>query len=239
MNVTSAIIIIVVILFAFYLIYSQNKNSAMFSNFRNPPAPIVCEKCKNDRKLESPMSDTPRQQPPLTANVVIEHNDDPYSDPIKKQDTYSMYDPLTYPQARLPREILEKYQEYYDKNGNYPPFAQFNKPMFDNPILNGVLIRIVDENEPFVDSTPITVPLFRVKSSKNSNRFFYYIIDQRYNSKLELKIPLDNIKINTVRFNNAEYYGLPEIYDGDVLENISIFPGSKFKALIYKTHHFP
>lgn len=253
MNMNSAIIIIIVILFAFYLIYSQNKNSVSVSGFKGNlgHSNCLCEKCEYERKYGKPESikshdlelvSSIRPVPlpvPAQTNVVIEHDDDPYSDPIKKQDTYSMHDFLTYPQARLPREVLEKYNEYYAKHGSYPPFGQFTKPMFDNPILNGVLIRVVDENEPFADSTPATVPLFRVKSAKNTNRFFYYIIDQRYHSKLELKIPLDGIKINNIRFNNSEFYGLPEIYDGDILEHISIFPGAKFKVFLYKTHHFP
>ncbi len=83
------------------------------------------------------------------------------------------------------------------------------QPLFDNPVLNGVLIKQVDENEPFSDNVPSSVPLFRVKSAKNTNRFFYYIVDQRYLSKLELKIPLDHIKVNGIRYNNADFYGLP------------------------------
>src|SRR4029078_11204206 len=150
----------------------------------------------------------------------------------KKQDSYSMYDPLTYPQMRLPREVLDKYNEFYEKNGTYPPFGQATQPLFDNPILNGILIKQVDENEPFNDNIPSSIPLFRVKSAKNANRFFYYIIDQRYQSKLELKIPLDHIKLNGIRHNNADFYGLPEIYDGDIIENIPIYPIAKFKVTL-------
>lgn len=254
----SAIIIIIVILFALYLIYSQNNSkNIQISGFKpqigqgnasNCPN-CVCEKCEYEKKygvvnkFENPVIVAPTQPPqpvqPIQTNVVIENDTDPYSDPIKKQDMYSMHDYLTYPQARLPREVLEKYNEYHAKHGTYPPFNQATRPMFDNPILNGVLIRVVDENEPFVDSTPQTVPLFRVKSAKNTNRFFYYIIDQRNNSRLELKIPLENIKINNIRFNNSEFHGLPEIFDGDIIEHILIFPGAKFKVYVYKTHHFP
>jgi hypothetical protein len=176
---------------------------------------------------------------PAVTNVTIEQNTDPYSDPIKKQDEYSMYDPLTYPQYRLPREVLEKYNEYYERNGVYPPFGQATQPLFDNPTLNGILIKIVDENEPFTDNTPHSVPLFRVKSVKNTNRYFYYVLDQRYLSKVELKIPLDHVKVNGVRYHNADYYGLPELFDDDIIECIPIYPGVRFKVLLYKTYHFP
>ena len=182
---------------------------------------------------------TSKPNTPNITNVMIDNDADPYSDPIKKQDLYGMYDPLTYPQLRLPRAVLEKYNEYNEKNGSYPPFGQGTQPLFDNPILNGILIKQVDENEPFYDNVPSSVPLFKVKSSKNTNRFFYYILDQRYLSKLELKIPLDHIKINGVRYNNADFYGLPELYDGDCIENIPIYPDSKFKVTLYKTYPFP
>ena len=260
----SVIIIVIVVAFAFYLIYSQNKdsgNSALVSPFtvaKYDDPSQSCPKCKHlklddtssiyhqshqshphhsDKHL-SPTPAHPQPQPNVTS-VVIDNDTDPYSDPIKKQDMYSMLDPLTYPQARLSREVLEKYNEYYERNGSYPPFNQSTRPLFDNPILNGVLIKQVDENEPFVDNIPSSVPLFRVKSAKNTNKFFYYVIDQRYLSKVELKIPLDHVKINGSRYNNADFYGLPEIMDGDIIEHIPIYPGAKFKVLIYKIHHFP
>lgn len=240
---TTIIIIIVVIAIAAYLIYSQNsqKNQIalpQLNNHNNHNTNAPCQNCdlykkELDRFLSSPHhSDQP-------INVTIDNDNDPYSDTIKKQDLYGMYDPLTYPQMRLPRDILEKYQEYYEKNGVYPPFNQPTQPIFDNPILNGLLIKETDENDPFTDDTPASVPLFRVKSSKNTNRFFYYIVEQRYLSKLELKIPLDNIKINGTRYNNADFYGLPELYDGDLIENIPIYPNNRFKVTIYKTYHFP
>lgn len=253
----SAIIIIIVVAFAFYLVYSQSKNTLaqQISPFKPQISPtqisqpqIIQQPCLNCEKMRHQLNTqsahmshmSPHSpQPPHITNVTIDPNSDPYSDAIKKQDLYGMYDPLTYPQLRLSREILDKYNEYYEKNGSYPPFGQETKPMFDNPILNGILIKQVDENEPFNDSVPNSVPLFRVKSAKNINKFFYYIIDQRYLSKLELKIPLDHIKINGVKYNNADFYGLPEIYDGDMIENISIYPGSKFRITLYKTFHFP
>ncbi|QGR54021.1 hypothetical protein [Moumouvirus maliensis] len=265
----SAIIIVIVVAFAFYLIYSQNNQpkyiqpTPQISNFK-PNIETGCSSCsrnqdssrpqdsyrsqdnyKNDnyrepiKEYENRPTYVPPKQIPQTTNVFIEHETDPYSDPIKKQDLYSIQDPLTYPQLRLPREVLEKYNEYYEKNGVYPPFNQNTQPLFDNPILNGILIKQVDENEPFSDNVPSSVPLFRVKSSKNTNRFFYYILDQRYLSKLELKIPLDNIKINGVRYGNADFYGVPELYDGDMIENIPIYPSSKFRVTLYKTYHFP
>lgn len=177
---------------------------------------------------------------PQITNVIIDNDNDPYSDHIKKQDLYMMYDPLTYPQLRLSREILEKYNEYYERNGIYPSFNQMTQPnLFDNPILNGILIKYNDDNEPFSDNIPSSIPLFRVKSAKNTNRFFYYIIDNRHAGKIELKIPLDHIKINGIRYNNADYYGIPELFDGDIIEHIPIYPDVKFKVILYKTYHFP
>lgn len=189
-------------------------------------------------QMQSQLQSSQNFQPNLT-RIVIDNETDMYADPIKRQDAYAMNDPLTYPQMRLSREVLDKYNEYYDKNGSYPPFNQSTQPMFDNPILNGILIKQVDDDEPFTDNIPATIPLFRVKSAKNTNRFFYYIIDQRYNSKIELKIPMDNVKLNGIRHPNADFYGLPEIYDGDIVENVPSYPGAKFRVMLYKTYHFP
>lgn len=250
---TSTIIIIVAIIFAIWLIYSQNsnKNASLTQQLASlksgltgsacPPCP-PCPRC-NGLSDENILSEVARARPIVSRPQVIEtignNQQDPYADPIKKQDLYSMYDPLTYPQMRLPREVLEKYNAYYSKTGAYPPFNQMTQPMFDNPILNGVLIKQTDENEPFSDNTPSSVPLFRVKSAKNTNRFFYYIVDQRYFSRVEMKIPLYNIKINNIRHTNSDFYGLPEIYDGDIIENIPIYPDTRFKVMLYKTYHFP
>ena len=257
----SAIIILIVVAFAFYLIYSQNSqpkyyppNAAQISQFKpslsQESFATPCPKCEmykqqltqqQQQQLHATHAghhDTDTRRQPVT-NIMIDNDTDPYSDPIKKQDLYGMYDHLTYPQMRLPREVLDKYNEFYEKNGTYPPFGQATQPLFDNPILNGILIKQVDDNEPFSDNIPSSIPLFRVKSAKNTNRFFYYIIDQRYMSKLELKIPLDHIKLNGIRHNNADFYGLPEIYDGDTIEHIPIYPNAKFKIILYKTYHFP
>lgn len=250
---SSVIIIIIVLVFAFYLIYSQNSRSkypSQISQFIPQLSCPPCQKCelyKQQLADSSTSNPTPCDQhlhshphPHSKSSIInVNTNQDPYSDPIKKQDLYTMYDPLTYPQLRLPREILEKYNEYHEKNGSYPPFNQATQSMFDNPILNGILIKQSDDNEPFGDNIPTSVPLFRVKSAKNSNRYFYYIVDQRYQSKIELKIPLDHVKINGIRYDNADYYGLPELYEGDMIENIAIYPNTKFKILMYRTYHFP
>ena len=246
----SAIIIIIVVAFAFYLVYSQNNQpkyiqpppqispfNPQLMQSAQPMQPIPshsaqCPTCqKHEQKNHQPV--------PQITNVSIDHDTDPYSDPIKKQDLYTMYDPLTYPQLRLPREILEKYNEYQERNGSYPPFGQATQPLFDNPILNGLLVKQVDENEPFSDNVPSALPLFKVKSNKNTNRFFYYTIDQRHFSKIELKIPLEHVKVNNIRHNHADFNGLPELYDGDIIEHIAIYPTSKFKVQLYKTYTFP
>lgn len=248
----STFIILIVAAFAFYLVYSQNNQpryipvpvQVQTMNSTNLPRveseiQSQCPKCEYYKTLIKTHNIDHSIYHPQSINITLDHNIDPYSDPIKKQDLYTMYDPLTYPQLRLPREVLERYNEYYEKNGIYPPFNNATQPIFDNPILNGMLIKQVEENEPFYDNVPSSIPLFRVKSSKNTNRYFYYIVDQRYPSKIELKIPLDHIKINGIRYNNADFYGLPELYDGDIIENIPIYPGVKFKVLLYKTFHFP
>ena len=256
---SSIIIIIVVVAFAFYLIYSQNSQpkyvvqpQQQISGYeqvddRNRSTPCTkCEEYKNQLAYYHSETDNqyhypqPAQYPSQqNTKIIIESEADQYSDPIKRQDYHSMHDILSYPQLRLPREILEKYNEYYERTGTYPPFDQATQPLFDNPILNGLLIKQPGHNDLFHENIPSTVPLFRIKSTKNSGRFFYYIIDQRTQSKLELKIPLDNIKLNGTRYSNAEYSGLPEIYDDDMIENIPGYPGAKFKVLLYKTHHFP
>lgn len=236
----SMLIIVIVFLFVLFLIYSQSRQPKYVIYPKSPQQQQSCPNCKYEGyKQYKPNDPIHTQSSPQVTNVVVDHDSDPYSDPIKKQDLYTMYDPLTYPQLRLPREVLEKYNEYYEKNGTYPPFNQYTQPMFDNPILVGYLIKQIDENEPFADNVPNSVPLFRVKSAKNNNRFFYYIIDQRHQSKIELKIPLDHVKINGVRRDNADFYGVPELYDGDVVENIPVFPNNRFKVVIYKTYHFP
>lgn len=271
----STVVILIVVAFVFYLIYSQNQQKIlqlqqqpMRTHLLQAPCP-PCQKCEYNKYQNQqfpPQSPTNNRepfeqipntrgagsrapgyppltdrvtQPPNITNVVIDSDADPYSDPVKKQDLYSMYDPLTYPQLRLPREVLQKYNEYYERNGVYPPFNQATQPLFDNPVLNGILIKQCEENEPFYDNVPSSVPLFRVSSARNTNRYFYYIVDQRYLSKLELKIPLDHVKLNGVRYNNADFYGLPEIFDGDIIDHIPIYPGTKFKVLLYKTYHFP
>jgi len=273
---SSAIIIIIVVGFALYLIYSQNQMQYL----QQPPyMQHSCPQCRYQQqgsmggmalKSQWDASQTAPQQPaqqpqprpqpapqlapqpaplpalplvpqqPQVTNVVIDNDTDPYSDGIKRQDLYTMYDPLTYPQLRLPREVLDRYNEYYERTGTYPPFNQATQPyLFDNPILNGVLIKQVEENEPFNDNIPNSVPLFRVKSVKNANRYFYYVIDQRYLSKIEPKIPLDHVRINGIRYNNADYYGIPELFDGDCVEDINIYPGARFKTSLYKSYHFP
>lgn len=254
---SAIIIIVIVVIIILYLLYNQiYQKSATISykivdsnvpkihhdyptNFENVNH-VNIEKFQNDPNQQKNQSITHQHENPPMASIIIDNKKvEPYSDAIKRQDLYSMYDPLTYPQLRLPREVLEKYNEYYEKNGVYPPFGQATQKMFDNPVINGILIKMVDNTDPFDENIPSAVPLFRVKSSKNTNRYFYYIIDQRYLSKIELKIPLDHVKINGTKINNADFYGLPELFDGDIIEHIPIYPGAKFKVTLYKTFHFP
>jgi len=238
MSIPSYVIVItIVILFALYLIYNQSKNEKISIKYNQRK--IECPACpvyQHHPVQNEPMYRYQQNQP----TVIINNESDTYADQIKKLDSYTMNDPLSYPQLRLPRDVLEKYNEYYDKNGIYPPFNQNTQSkLFDNPQMVGILIKLVDENEAFTDNVPNSVPLFRVKSSKNANRYFYYIIDQKYLSKIEQKIPLDSVKINGVKQTNGDFYGLPELYDDDILENIPIFPYTKFKVTMYKSYHFP
>lgn len=223
MSLQNTGVILIVVGVIVYLLWTQQQSSII----QVPAGPSQCPPC--------------RSLPPSQPNVqVIERDNDPYSDPIKKQDMYTMYDPLTYPQLRLPRDVLDRYNEFYAKTGAYPPFNIATQPyLFDNPILNGMLIKLSDDNDPFTDSNPSSIPLFRVKSMKNSNRYFYYILDQKYLSKVELKIPLDNIKVNGTFYKNADYYGIPELFDGDIIDGIAIYPQTKYKVTLYKSYHFP
>jgi hypothetical protein len=248
LTTSNTLMIIIVAGVALYLIYSKYKQDDEYGNgmrsMQMQPNPGSVSGPYPTQMPMQPSMQMPMPMPPPMSNptkIVIDNNPtDPYSDSIKRQDLYTMYDPLTYPQLRLPREVLEKYQEYYRANGVYPPFGENTQPyLFDNPIMNGYLTRIPNITEAFSDNTPSTVPLFRVKNTKNSNRYFYYVIDQRYLSKIETKIPLDHIKLNGTVYNNADFYGLPEIFDGDLIENIPIYPGISWKVTLYKVYHFP
>ncbi|AGC02030.1 hypothetical protein H012_gp429 [Acanthamoeba polyphaga moumouvirus] len=107
----SAIIIVIVVAFAFYLIYSQNNQpkyiqpSPQISNFK-PNIETACSSCsrnqdsfrsqdnyKNDnyrnqepsKEYENRPAYVQPKQIPQTTNVYIEHETDPYSDPIKNK----------------------------------------------------------------------------------------------------------------------------------------------------------
>jgi hypothetical protein len=260
MNVnTSVVIILIVALFAFFLIWSwmnSRKNTVSVTSAQpvnlGTPAPIPYGAPRIEGAEFQPQGPpvwpdqippkyhTAREQPtPSVTQINIEGpNSDPYSDPIKKQDLYTMYDPLTYPQARLPREILEKYDEYYKKHGVYPNFGEHTKPLFDNATQCGVLVQYSDEEDIYNNSIA-SIPLFRLKNVKNNDRYYYYILDQRGSGKLEPKIPLDELKINDRTHKDGKTRGLPEITDGDIIKGIPIHPSQKFKAVIYAMQHFP
>lgn len=268
-STNSVIIIIVVIAIVVFLIYSQNKSKNVtdqitiqpfqnmggyhhdharggFAEHRpyHPGHAGAVERGyehPHDRFHERPVQATVVPVAPTAINVNVNNDDiDPYADAIKRQDIYSIYDPLTYPQGRLPRDVLMQYNEYFRKRGDYPPFNEVTQPLlFDNATMVGVLIKKVCENEPFDDNVPSAVPLFKVKSMRNSNRFFYYIIYQGGVSRLEPKIPLDNVRVNGVCYRDAKDNGLPELYDGDVLEDVSVFPYTKFCVNLYRVYTFP
>lgn len=240
LSTTSIVVIGIVVVIAVYLIYSynnSNKNKILFTNNNK----------NNETNLLEKMSEMQKHRDEQLMEAILSSRapslqsgqGDQFMDPIKRQDVETSHDYFSYPQLRLPREVLKKYDEYYEKNGTYPDIGQMTQPIFDSPILNGMLIKELDETDVFDNNAPMTIPLFRVKSVKNANRFFYYTIDQRYQGQLQLKVPLDKIKVNGKRYDNSDFYGIPELYDGDIIENIPIFQNSVFKVYLYKTHHFP
>lgn len=253
---SSAIIIVIIVAVIAYLIYSQNNEKISFNNFKQIGSKnnsesnnasvsghtSTCTKCDvNEKKMNDLIESLKQSHVNPETKIFIDNASDPYSDAIKKQDAYSMNDVLTYPQMRLSREVLEKYNEYFDKHGSYPAFGQSTQPLFDNPVLNGYLVRYQDESDPFAQSStiPNTMPLFRVPSAKHKNRFYYYTVEQRYPNQLQLKITLDNIRVNGKRYDVSGYDGLPELSDGDIISDILPYPGAKFIVKLYKIYHFP
>lgn len=225
MNSTQMIIAFFFVVVIAYLIYNENSQ-------------------KKTERVVVPVPQHVRQPatPPETNKKVLHQVDvgssDPYSDPIKRQDLYHLYDPLTYPQTRLPRDILHRYQQYYREHGIYPPFNYATQPeLFDNPIMVGYLYR--DAETDTTDDVPNALPLFRVKSTKSATRYHYYTIDQRYGTKVDVKIPFDNVIVNGRKFDNADYYGIEELWDDDTVEGLNVFPNTKFRVKINKTYHFP
>lgn len=177
-----------------------------------------------------------KNMPKIVQPHIVINKDKPITDPIKDADLKTLYDPLTYPHQRLPREIMMQYEEYYKKTGQKVPFHESTRKLLDTPTLNGLLIRKLPEGETCCYDIPSAVPLFRVRSLQNHNRFFYYIIDLRYPSKIEIKVPLDNIKINGCYYDNADIYGVPELFDNDEIECISIYPNILFRVSLYKPY---
>jgi hypothetical protein len=227
MNSTQMIIIVFLAGVVIYLIYSENNQKPLIQKIHVP----VPQKCP---------SIAPGVPKKVTHQINVNSTppEDIYADPIKRQDLYHLYDPLTYPQTRLPRDILHRYQQYFKENGVYPPFNYATQPeLFDNPIHVGFLTR--DPDTETVDNVPNALPLFRVKSTKNANRYHYYTLDQRYGTKIDVKIPFDDVEVNGQKYHNSDYYGIPELFDDDTIKGISVFPNTLFRVKIYKTYHFP
>lgn len=222
-------LIILAVLVVVYIVYSKKTSKYSIPNYQHAPIreitpPVqesmtevhTCVECAR-RREESPVEQ--------------------FSDAIKRQDEISMVDPLIYPQTRLPRDVLEQYREFYNRQGVLPPFNQATQPyLFDNPIMNGFLMKATDEN--IKDGNPQSVPLFRLKSTRNNNRYFYYTMDQRQHG-IPVKIPLDNICVNGRHTHGSEDYGIDELFTDDEITNIDIFPGSTYYVKIYKGSAFP
>lgn len=224
MITSNLVIMLIVICFALYLVYNQKNESSNMHLYKHMEKISMLEnKLKEQEKMPELRTqyDGPR----------------PYVDPIKDDDYARLIDPLTYPQMRLSRDVLDRYNEYYEKTGTYPPFGLNTKPYLqDTPILNGLLQKIDSPMEPFNQDVPKTIPLFRQTSQKNNNRYYYYILDQTHFSRVELKIPFDVITVNGKKYLNANYYGIPELFDEDIVEGISMYRDAKFKVILYKTY---
>lgn len=227
MNSTQLIILLFFAGIVIYLIYNENNQTPIIKKIYVP--------------VRQNIPITPPQHQQSEVNRIEITQSPPenlYTDPIKRQDLYHLYDPLTYPQTRLPRDILHRYQQYHREHGVYPPFNYATQPeLFDNPIDVGFMTK--DPDSDTIDNVPNALPLFRVKSVKNANRFHYYTLDQRFGTKIDVKIPFDNVTVNGTKYSNSDYYGIPELFDDDTIEGVSVFPNTKFRVKIYKTYHFP
>lgn len=243
------VILILVLTIIGVLVYSYNTgNNIVYvqapsnsPNSSNPPNSSRDMSREQYIEMMNRLNDIKNQPPQMMRqDIIITRDDDPYSDHIKKQDLHNMLDPLTYPQQRLPRHVLEQYTKYFGENGRYPPFGFATQPqLFDNPTSVGYLMLVRDQDLPYDPLIPTSIPLFMIRSSKNNNRYFYYIIDQRPLNQINAKIPLDNVRINGIKYPKADFYGIPELYDDDIVEDINIYPGKKFTSKIYKTYFFP
>src|SRR5690606_17011567 len=122
----SAIFIIGILGFSAYLIYSQNQTAQITKEQfkqaaaqpQQPATPAVCARCAQGAAIQQvpqmmPQFGVPQlppvQLPPIMNNVTVQQDDDRYADAIKKQDAYMMFDFLTYPQLRLDRSIIDRY----------------------------------------------------------------------------------------------------------------------------------
>src|SRR5579872_4781326 len=139
MTVPSSFIILIVVAFAFYLVYSQQNQSQMTPMMMSqmaglpmagspqrppqqhlpqmPTDSMITNDPRIDPRLDTRLDPRANQgkspfcksSPSQVTNIVMDRQEDPFSDAIKRQDLYTMYDPLTYPQLRLPREVLDRY----------------------------------------------------------------------------------------------------------------------------------
>jgi len=287
---TTIIIIIVVLLLVFYFLFypsvkesfsgAPNNSSDMDTQKLLQQQAMLIQQLQMQQQLGPGMGQQPMMSPmmpgqdmtqPININVAT-GEDDPFADSIKKTDLYTIYDPLTFPQQRMSREVLDMYKAYYEKNGVYPPFNLATRGyLFDNPIQVGYLVRTDHgrdqdgfdgspdrrgrsgereadcdgergcrrDNNVVFQEAPYNMPLFRVKSAKNNNRYYYYTIEQKYFGKFQTKIPFVKVVLNGKYYNNADEYGIDEVFDHDTMEIKNIYPGIIYRATIYRQNHFP
>ena len=65
------------------------------------------------------------------------------------------------------------------------------------------------------------------------------MIDQRQKGDIPVKIMFNNVIVNGRVYHNADEYGIDELFDGDIVQGIRIYPEFKFRANIYRTPIFP
>lgn len=238
----SIIIILVVVGVIILLVYSQTKNDDGSKSC--PPCPKQsCPKYGRDPNYIQVAA------PPI--NVTVNPNLDPMGDPIKMQDDQFVRDNLIYPMKRPNREVLEQIARYMGESGyayptagyptgkptGYPPWHNLTQPGFiDNPKMVGYLTKM--DLTPYED-TQQSIPLFEMKSPRNANRYFYYIVDQKNRGDIGVKVVFENITVNGRSTRNADENGIDEIQNGDIIEGVQIYPGVKFKANIYRSSIFP
>jgi hypothetical protein len=214
------VLIVLVISVGIYLYFSYNSNTEKHTCSQNNGKLSQSEKQMLLQKLAS-------MKQPKVVNIN-KYDDGYFQDPITRDDHAILDDPLRYPYARLPRNIIKMYME--SGHGTSGHFGQMSNLYDDTEKIVGNLI--VDGG---YDIQLPAIPLFEKPSVINRDKYFYYIIDTRLTNNYRIKVPLKTIKINGKRRDNALDYGIEQIYDDDEIEILDYnFPeGTVFRAKLY------